>query len=238
MEPEDFFAALVEGQERLTRFLMCYDFAIQEIETKISILRQEFQQIHRYNPIEHVSSRLKEPDQIIAKARRLGCSPDEASLAANIRDIAGVRVVCSFVSDVYRVQRLLCDQDDIEVLELKDYVSQPKASGYRSLHAIVTVPVFLSDRVERVPVEVQFRTIAQDFWASLEHKIFYKYDRQVPPQLTAELVEAAGTAADLDARMERLGEEIQHLSSDDSQPLVSDDDVRSFLDFVRGSGQS
>lgn len=190
------------------RFLLGYRFAIQEVETKLSILQQDFRHIHRYNPIEHVTSRVKSPESIVAKARKLGVGPDTAEIGAHIRDIAGVRVVCSFLGDVSRVQELLCSQDDLELVELEDYVGSPKPSGYRSLHAIVLVPVFLSDGTVRVPVELQFRTIAQDFWASLEHKIFYKYAADVPAGLRAELVRAAGTAHDLDATMERLAVEI------------------------------
>lgn len=176
----DVLAALAGSRDRLTRFMMCYRFAIQVVETKISILQQEFQQAHRYNPIEHVTSRLKRPEAVIAKARRRGIAPDEEAIRAGILDIAGVRVVCSFGGDVYRMQQTLCAQADVEVLELKDYVARPKPSGYRSLHAIISVPVYLSDETVRVPVEVQFRTISQDFWASLEHKIFYKYEHEIP----------------------------------------------------------
>lgn len=224
-------AALAAGRDRLARFMMCYQFAIQELETKISILRQEFRQVHRYNPIEHVKSRLKEPERMIAKARRIGCPPDEVSIRANIRDIAGVRVVCSFVGDTFRIQQMLCDQDDVRLLALKDYIAEPKPSGYRALHAIVEIPVFLTDRCVRVPVEIQFRTIAQDFWASLEHKIYYKYDANVPEALTAELREAATTASELDGQMERLAHEIANLRGAPPAP-VSEDAVRCFLDFV------
>lgn len=235
LETEDVVIALAVGRDRLSRFLMSYKFAIQEIETKLSILRQEFQQVHRYNPIEHVSSRLKDPQQMIAKARRRGCGPDEESIRENIFDIAGVRVVCSFISDAYRLQQMLCAQDDVELLTLKDYIKNPKPSGYRSLHAIVTVPVFLSDRRIVVPVEIQFRTIAQDFWASLEHKIFYKYDKHVPGQLNSELIQAAETAAELDTKMERLAQELQPQFAESPTP-VSEESVRTFLRFIGGNG--
>ncbi len=237
MEPERLLAAFTAGRDRLSRFMMSYQFAIQGVETKLSILRQEFEAVHRYNPIEHVSSRLKKPEDAVAKARRRGYPLDEASIAAAVRDIAGVRVVCTFIGDVFRIQQMLCAQDDVTLLELKDYVTHPKPSGYRSLHAIVTIPVYLTDRVESVPVEIQFRTIAQDFWASLEHKIFYKYGKQVPGSLSAELIQAAGVAADLDAKMERLAHEIDSLS-DDGSPQVSDHAVRQFLEFVGGSRQA
>lgn len=193
------------------RFLMVYKFAIDEVTTKITILREEFEHLHDYNPIEHVNARLKSPESIIDKAVRRGCTLDPAVLRRQVRDIAGVRVTCSFVSDVYTIFDLLTGQNDIEVVEVEDYIASPKPNGYRSLHAIVQVPVFLSTGVEHLPVELQFRTVAMDFWASLEHKIFYKYNRDVPADLLAELTAAADTAAGLDARMQRLHREVAAL---------------------------
>ena len=200
-------AAISEARElrdEFQRFLREYEFGMREIETKISILRDEFTHDHDYNPIEHVKSRLKTPDSIVEKVARRGIEPDFASIREHITDIAGVRVTCSFVADVYRLFDLLTAQDDVTVRIVKDYIAQPKDNGYRSLHAIVEVPVYLSTGALMVPVEVQFRTIAMDFWASLEHKIYYKYDRQVPNTLTRELKLAADIAAELDTRMERL----------------------------------
>jgi len=195
-------------RDDLQRFLLEYRFGMQEIETKIGILREEFAHTHDYNPIEHVSSRLKSPDSIVEKVSRKGIDPGFDSIRASITDIAGVRVTCSFVTDVYRLFDLLVRQDDITLLTIKDYIAEPKPNGYQSLHAIVEVPVFLSTGRVEVPVEVQFRTIAMDFWASLEHKIYYKYDSQVPGRLLAELKEAADSAAALDQRMERLHREL------------------------------
>jgi len=195
-------------RDDLQRFLLEYRFGMQEIETKIGILREEFAHTHDYNPIEHVSSRLKSPDSIVEKVTRKGIDPGFESIRASITDIAGVRVTCSFVTDVYRLFDLLVHQDDITLLTLKDYIAEPKPNGYQSLHAIIEVPVFLSTGRVEVPVEVQFRTIAMDFWASLEHKIYYKYDSQVPDRLLAELKEAADSAAALDHRMERLHREL------------------------------
>jgi putative GTP pyrophosphokinase len=201
----------------LVRFLSLYGFAVDEVTTKLEILRSEYSHFHDRNPIERIAGRVKDPQSIIDKARRrdVGLGLDE--IREHIRDIAGIRVTCSFVSDVYVVFEALCAQDDLEVIEVEDYIAEPKPNGYRSLHAIVEVPVFLTDGVERVPVELQFRTIAMDFWASLEHTIFYKYDRQVPDGLLQELHEAAETAAHLDRRMERLHREIASL---DAEPVV------------------
>ena len=194
--------------DQMQRFLLEYRFGMQEVETKVGILRDEFQHMHDYNPIEHVSSRVKSPDSIVGKVARKGLDPDFDTIRESITDIAGVRVTCSFVTDVYRLFDLLTAQDDVTVRRVKDYIAQPKANGYQSLHAVVELPVFLSTGRVIVPVEVQFRTIAMDFWASLEHKIYYKYDNQVPDRLVAELKDAADSAAALDHRMERLHREL------------------------------
>ncbi len=187
---------------------MIYRFAIYEVVTKIKILREEFGLVHDYNPIERVDSRLKSADRIMAKARQIGCPLTVEDVRAQVRDIAGVRVTCSFKSDVYSIFRMFCDQADITVVEVEDYIATPKPNGYQSLHAIVRVPVFLSQGAEQVDVEMQFRTLAMDFWASLEHKIYYKYDRHVPASLLAELKDAADVAARLDDQMERLHREV------------------------------
>ncbi len=194
---------------RFTRFMLSYQFGIEEVTTKLEILRREFEHSHASNPIQHLASRLKSPQSVLDKAEGLACEPTLDAIRGAITDIAGVRVICSFVSDVYRVQDLLCGQKDLRVIKVKDYIAHPKANGYRSLHALVEVPVFLSDGVVDVPVEVQFRTIAMDFWASLEHKIYYKHDRDVPAALLADLGDAASTAARLDVEMERLHDEIR-----------------------------
>ena len=194
--------------DEMQRFLLEYRFGMQEIETKVAILRDEFLYMHDYNPIEHVSSRVKSPDSLVAKVVRRGIETDFTSIRAAITDIAGVRITCSFTTDAYRLFDLLTQQDDVTLVAVKDYIAAPKANGYKSLHAIVEVPVFLSSGRVAVPVEVQFRTIAMDFWASLEHKIYYKYDRQVPAALLASLKHAADTAAELDERMQRLHREL------------------------------
>jgi putative GTP pyrophosphokinase len=192
----------------LTQFMMIYKFGLAEIGTKINILTEELAHRGRGNPIEHVSPRLKTPASIIAKARRIGCPVAVDDLRARIRDIAGIRVVCGFVSDVYLVADMLTRQPDLSVVQTKDYIAEPKGNGYRSLHLIVEIPVFLSDRVVKVPVEVQLRTVAMDFWASLEHKIYYKYDPDIPDRLREELAATAEDAARLDKRMELLHQEI------------------------------
>ncbi|MBS45123.1 MAG: GTP pyrophosphokinase [Nocardioides sp.] len=188
----------------LGEFLMVYRFGLEELLTKVNILREETTLRHGSSPIEHVSSRLKSIDSLVAKAERLGCALTSDALADSIFDIAGVRVVTSFVSDCYDVMEMLTSQPDVTVREVEDYIAEPKMNGYRSLHMLVEIPVFLSDRVVPACVEVQIRTVAMDFWASLEHKIYYKYDGAVPDSLRDELAEAADTASDLDQQMMRL----------------------------------
>ncbi|MDT3329779.1 GTP pyrophosphokinase family protein [Microbacterium sp. KSW-18] len=213
-------SSLRSMRDEFQRFLMEYRFGLQEIETKISILREEFHEMHDYNPIEHVSSRVKSPDSIVEKIQRRGIDPDFESVRAHITDVAGIRITCSFVNDVYRLFDLLTAQDDITVREVEDYIATPKGNGYKSLHAILEVPVYLSTGRVDVPVEVQFRTIAMDFWASLEHKIYYKYERQVPDHLLGQLKDAADAAAELDARMTRLHQQIRGAGSSAPAHLV------------------
>lgn len=190
------------------RFMTQYEFGLREVETKLGILRDEFQLMHDYNPIEHVSSRVKSLDSLMDKVRRRDLSMDPEVVREHITDIAGIRVTCSFTRDAYRMFELLTAQSDISVRVVKDYIRSPKPNGYKSLHAIIEVPVFLSTGAVQVPVEVQFRTIAMDFWASLEHKIHYKYDGHVPSTLATDLKLAADTAAALDTHMARLHAEL------------------------------
>lgn len=197
----------------VTRFMMAYKFALDEVNTKIDILKQEFEYIHDYNPIEHVSSRLKSFESILEKIKRKNYELSLPSIKENVRDVAGIRITCSFISDIYKVAEMLQKQKDIQTLEVKDYIQNPKANGYQSLHLVLQVPVFMSDRVEHVCIEVQIRTIAMDFWASLEHKIFYKYNRAVPAKLLKELKDAATTANQLDHKMERLHKEMNELKA-------------------------
>lgn len=200
--------SVVELHRGLKRFLMVYQFGIDEMMTKINILRDEFSYVHDYNPIEHVKSRLKSPESILAKAQRYGLPRGLTAIRENIRDVAGIRITCSFTSDVYRIMEMVTRQGDVTVIEIEDYIAEPKPNGYRSVHVIVEIPVFMSDRVESVYVELQIRTVAMDFWASLEHKIYYKHDRAVPGELREELRLAAEAARDLDLRMESLHERV------------------------------
>lgn len=214
-------------RQDFTRFMLRHRFGMEEIVTKLHILRDEFALMHETNPIEHVASRLKSPDSLAEKIERKGCEASWESISAAITDIAGVRVTCSFVSDVYQVFDVLTSQHDVTLREVRDYIVEPKPNGYRSLHALVEVPVYLSDGPVAVGVEVQMRTIAMDFWASLEHKIHYKYRGAVPADLQDRLREAAESANALDGRMESLHAEVRGL--DESGVTDLSDDLRAEL---------
>lgn len=201
----------------ITRFMMIYKFALDQMETKIEVLKEEFQSLHDYSPIEHTKSRLKSPESIMNKMFRKNHELTFESIKQNIKDIAGVRITCSFISDIYRIKDMLCNQSDLRVLEVKDYIQNPKPNGYQSLHLLVEVPVYMSNGEERACVEIQIRTIAMDFWASLEHKIFYKYNKDVPEHLTRELKNAADSANALDHQMERLHREIQEIKDAENE---------------------
>lgn len=193
-----------------------YRIGLEEVCERIELLRQSLDQDRDYNPIEHVKSRLKTPESIISKVHRRGYAWTLDSIRDNVRDIAGIRIACSFVSDIYQVSALLQKQPDILLVEYKDYIRTPKPNGYQSLHLILQVPVALSGHQEKVFVEVQIRTIAMDFWASLEHKIYYKYDKAVPQHLKDELKKAADTVAQLDNKMERIHQEMQQVKNSGS----------------------
>lgn len=205
-------------QQSLLRFELNYKFAVDATLTKITILREEFELAHDYSPIEHVKSRLKSRESLLSKAVRYGCEPTVDSIRDKVRDIAGIRVTCAFVTDAYWVAQMLTSQTDMTLVEVKDYIAAPKPNGYQSLHLIVQVPVYLSDRTEQVYVEIQIRTIAMDFWASLEHKIYYKFNRAVPQRLLQELKEAADAATELDRTMARLRDEMALIESRRTDP--------------------
>lgn len=201
-------------RNEITRFMMMYKFALDELETRIEILKEEFHLLHEYNPIEHTKSRVKSPESIIKKLLRKHSEFSLEGIKRTVMDIAGMRITCSFLSDIYQISEMLEKQRDLRVIDVKDYIKEPKPNGYQSLHMIVEVPVFMSDREEHVCVEIQIRTIAMDFWASLEHKIYYKYNEDVPVHLLKELKEAADSASALDRKMERLHNEVKALKEE------------------------
>lgn len=219
--PEDVAQRLATVGSDYRQLSLEYEFAMREVETKLRILQDEFLHLHDYNPIEHVATRMKSLDSLVAKARRRGLAMDLNLWRQEIMDIAGTRVTCSFRRDVYRVFDLFTERQDVEVLTVKDYIAHPKPNGYSSLHATVRVPVYLSTGVVLIPVEIQFRTIAMDFWAALDHKIKYKYDGEVPDDVVDELKAAADAADDLDRRMERLHERVHGHRGDVSTTLFA-----------------
>ncbi len=190
---------------------LVYNAALRQIETKLEILNDEFQHVHQYNPIEHIKARIKTPESIVKKLKRHGYESTIENMVKYVNDIAGIRVICSFTSDIYRIADMIAEQKDIRVMGVKDYITFPKTSGYKSYHMIVTIPVYLSDRIVDTKVEIQIRTVAMDFWASLEHKIHYKFEGDAPEHIKNELVECAKLVSDLDGRMLSLNEEILSL---------------------------
>ncbi len=201
-----------DGIDSWKEVTLIYNAALRQIETKLEILNDEFQHVHQYNPIEHIKARIKTPESIVKKLKRNGYESTIDNMVDHVNDIAGIRVICSFTSDIYRIADMISDQRDIKVIGVKDYITYPKASGYKSYHMIVTVPVYLSDKIVDTKVEIQIRTVAMDFWASLEHKIHYKFEGAAPEHIKNELVECAKMVSDLDARMLSLNEEIVALS--------------------------
>ncbi|CAM4520288.1 putative GTP pyrophosphokinase [Paenibacillus endophyticus] len=190
-------------------FFLTYKFALDAVETKLNILNEEFQFIHDYNPIEHMKTRIKAPESVMQKLQRKGLPITLEDAKEHIRDIAGVRVICSFSTDIYQIVDMISKQSDVRVVELKDYVINPKPNGYQSIHLLIEIPVFLTDRTENVLVEIQIRTIAMDFWASLEHKIYYKFNEQIPPHIQEQLKGSADMIHLLDRQMLALNVEVQ-----------------------------
>ena len=189
--------------------MLIYNSALKQISTKLEILNDEFQHVHRYNPIEHIKSRVKTSESIVKKLKKHGYESTIQNMVEHVNDIAGIRVICSFTSDIYRIAEMISNQSDIKVISVKDYFINPKPSGYKSYHMLVTVPVYLSDRIVDTKVEIQIRTVAMDFWASLEHKINYKFEGNAPAYIKNELIECSKMASELDRRMLCLNEEIQ-----------------------------
>lgn len=190
---------------------LVYSSALKQVNTKLEILNDEFQHVHQYNPIEHIKSRLKTPESIVKKLKKYGQESTIENMVTYVNDIAGIRVICSFTNDIYEIADMISNQSDIRVIEVRDYIKSPKPSGYESYHMLVTIPIYLSDRIVDTKVEIQIRTVAMDFWASLEHKINYKFEGNVPEDIRNELVECAKMVSLLDGRMLRLNEEVQNL---------------------------
>ena len=204
-----------DGIDSWNEVTLIYNSALKQIMTKLEILNDEFQHVHRYNPIEHIKSRIKTPESIVKKLKKHGYESTIDNMVDYVNDIAGIRVICSFTSDIYRIAEMISNQSDIRVISVKDYIVNPKQSGYKSYHMLVTVPIYLSDCVKTAKVEIQIRTVAMDFWASLEHKIHYKFEGNAPEHIKEQLVECSRIVSELDERMRSLNEEIQQLGNEE-----------------------
>ena len=203
--------SLIQSAFQLQQMMMLYEAGIREIKTKLDILSDESRISGKPNPIDSIKSRIKTPRSIIKKLQRRGLAISLTSMMENLNDIGGIRVICPFIDDIYIVADMLMRQTDLTLIEKKDYIQTPKPNGYRSLHMILEVPIFLSDRTQPVRVELQLRTIAMDFWASLEHQLRYKADVQVPPHISANLKECADVIAATDKKMQQIAKELHAL---------------------------
>lgn len=211
-----------DEKEEWNQALLLYDSALKEINTKLEILNNEFKLAHRYNPIEHITSRVKSPQSIAKKIRHKGLELNTENIVKYINDVAGIRIICSFTSDIYRIANLIAKQNDVKVLKIKDYIMAPKENGYMSYHMIVSVPIFLAESVVDTKVEIQIRTIAMDFWASLEHKIYYKFEGNAPERIRKELKECADIVSYLDQKMLSINEDIRAFQHNADEGLVSE----------------
>ena len=205
---DEFLDFVNKNMKPIEKQMSYYQCAIMEVETKFKVLNEQYSLEYDRNPIEDIKSRVKSMESLIKKIRKKDIPLTLSSIEENIHDIAGVRVICSFPDDIYMLADCLLSQDDITLLEKKDYIKNPKESGYKSYHMLVSVPIFLSDSVVDTKVEIQIRTIAMDFWASLEHKIYYKFEGQAPEYISRELKECADMVSALDDKMLLLNEAI------------------------------
>lgn len=203
------------GFKEWRELIFIHESAIKEVNTKLKILNNEFKIIHDHNPIEHIKTRVKTPDSIIEKLERKGYEVNIENAKNKISDIAGIRIICSFTDDIYKILEMIKSQDDIEVLEVKDYIEKPKENGYRSLHLLIQLPIFLTNQTRMTKVEIQIRTIAMDFWASLEHKIYYKYKNDAPDEIPEKLKESAEMIKKLDQQMLDIKKELDEYAKVD-----------------------
>lgn len=210
--PENTGELFVEEMYKFIEMEHLYESAIREVKTKLEILDSEFRTKYAYNPIHHIEDRLKSPKSIFEKLHRKEKSFSVESAKSNLHDIAGVRVICNYIDDIYTVADLLTAQDDIKLIKRKDYIREPKPNGYRSLHLVIQTPVYLSEAKEEVFAEVQIRTIAMDFWASLEHELKYKTDTEVSADLAARLKQCAETIAATDAEMQEIYQTLKEIN--------------------------
>ena len=209
-------------QQQYREMMQLYSAAVREVRTKVEILDEEFRTRYAHNPIHHIDSRLKSPQSMMKKLARKGLPQTLEAAEANLNDIAGIRIVCNYLDDIYHIANLLQRQRDVELVKRRDYIESPKESGYRSLHLVIRIPVFLSSHTELVPVEIQIRTIAMDFWASLEHQLRYKSNHETTLQLRRRLQSCAEASAALDREMQDIYREINGVSDDEKNTCTDD----------------
>ena len=214
------------GTAEFKKIILMYNSALKEIETKVNILSDEFQTLYQYNPIEHIKTRIKSPESIVKKLERKGLGITYNNMINHLNDVAGIRIICSFLPDIYRIVEMFEKSDDLKIMEKKDYIKSPKQSGYSSYHLIVLVPVSFSSGTVDVKVEIQIRTIAMDFWASLEHKIKYKYENEVPKNISKELIACAKMVNQLDIRMSKLGKNAMQELTDSMEQVEKNGDLK------------
>lgn len=210
-QQNDYSNELFHNYRELKELRQIYGAALKQIKTKIEILSEEFEVRYERNPIHHVEDRLKSSSSIVNKLKSKGLEVSIESARANLNDIAGIRVVCSYIDDVYAVSEMLLRQSDLRLVKLQDYIKEPNFNGYRSLHLDIEVPVYLSSRTEYVVAEVQIRTVAMDFWASLEHDLRYKSKKKTPEHICTAMLENSKAIADIETKMQALYKEIQKL---------------------------
>ncbi|WP_099467952.1 GTP pyrophosphokinase [Konateibacter massiliensis] len=221
---------LINQTLKFQELMMMYSCAIKEVKTKLEVLNAELSVRYKRNPIEFISSRIKKPASIAKKLQKKGKDINVHEIESTLSDVAGVRVICSFVDDIYEIASMLVRQDDITLVDQKDYIHEPKENGYRSLHLIIEIPVFFSDQKKMMRVEVQIRTIAMDFWASLEHQLRYKSVVNNEEEINRELKECADVIAATDVKMLNIRNKIQE-NTDDEETILDKMDKMDFSSF-------
>lgn len=219
MDAADIIKEDVDSWETM---MFLYNSALKKVGTRLDIMSDEFRYVNKYNPIEYIKARIKTPESIVKKLRRHGYESSIENMVNHVNDIAGIRIVCSFTSDIYRIAEMIGRQNDMVVMSVKDYIRHPKESGYKSYHMLVTTPIYMEDSTISTKVEIQIRTIAMDFWASLEHKIYYKFEGNAPDYISRELRDCAEIVSNLDAKMLQLNEAIQEAKErEEAQQTIS-----------------
>lgn len=235
---ETYLLAETATLDEWKRMQLIYNAALKEVNTKLEILNSEFQMAHRYNPIEHITARIKSPDSIAKKLRHQGRAITVENIVRYINDVAGIRIICSFTSDIYEISEMIRKQSDVKVLKIKDYIANPKPNGYTSYHMIVSVPIFLSEMTIDTKVEIQIRTIAMDFWASLEHKMYYKFEGNAPENIRRELKECADLVGFLDRKMLAINEEIKKYSEEEEEEVLISESLRRLYGMVNEENEA